>query len=404
MTKNTAVPHAPDGTEDDIGAFHVMEMLRRADDLRRQGADVIHLGAGEPDFEMPGPVKEAIIHHLESAPVKYTEASGMPELRAAIAGEYRDVHPDRVMVTHGSSGALDLVLRYLLQVGDEVLLKVPGYPCNENLVKMAHGVPRLIPVDASTNFHLTLEYLERHWNRQTRAVIITSPCNPTGAMIPDDELRSICKFVDAKGGYLIWDEVYRGISYERQQTDPMRWSDRVIVINSFSKFFGLTGLRIGWCVVPEPMCSALVRRLQNQTISVNTLSQCAAIKALSPELRGVFTDRTNIFRRRRDLLVEGLRDIGFDVPVVPEGAFYVYANIGNIYDNSYRFATRLLDTMHVSTTPGIDFSGTDASSWLRLSFTVGRASLSEALSRIRAYLSGQSINESQDGGGLSATG
>lgn len=366
-----------------------MDILARARALEAQGRSVIHLEIGEPDFPTPPPVIEAAKEALARADLHYTTALGLPALRESIARYYPAAHrprPDCVAITPGASGALQLALAAVLDAGDEVLLPDPGYPCTRNMVRLLGAVPRLLPVDAEAGYQLVPETVERHLGPRTRALILASPANPTGAVIPLPLLAELVRRVEAHGGYVIVDEIYHGLVYGAPVASALTCSERVIVINSFSKYYGMTGWRIGWLVAPPPLMPVIDRLAQNLFLAPNTPGQHAALAALAPETGTELERRRDEFKVRRDFLVPALRALGFRVPVGPEGAFYVYADCGALTDDSDALAYALLEETGVAVTPGRDFGEHRAKEHLRFSYANTLANLQEAVARLGAYV------------------
>jgi aspartate/methionine/tyrosine aminotransferase len=373
----------------EIEAFHVMDILARARALERQGRDIVHMEIGEPDFPTPLPVIEAGIAALRAGHTQYTPALGLPALRAAIASSYPADHrpdPDRVVIAPGSSGALVLIFGVLLNPGDEVLLADPGYPCNRHFVRLFEGRARLVPVDAATAYQLTAELIQRHWNDRTRAVLISSPSNPTGTLVPEAEMRRIAIAVHELGGVLIVDEIYHGLTYGVDAVSVLGCAPHAFIVNSFSKYYGMTGWRVGWLVSPSEYLDAIDRLAQNIFLAASTVGQQAALAAFHPEVLAELVRRRAEFRARRDYLVPALRALGFEIPVVPEGAFYVYAGCRRLTDDSERFARQLLDEIGVAITPGRDFGVHAPERHVRFSYANTRERLEEGVRRLAAFL------------------
>ena len=375
----------------EIEPFHVMELLARARQLETQGRSVIHMEIGEPDFPTPGPVCRAAMRVIEKGELFYTPALGLPELRRAIAGLYRsrhgvDVDPARIVVTSGASGALLLVCAVLVDPGDEVLLADPGYPANRHFVRLMEGVPRAVPVDATSGYQLTPQHLERHWGPRSVAALVASPSNPTGTLVSTESLSAMAVFVGERGGTLIVDEIYHGLVYEGEYTTALAHSDDVFVINSFSKYFQMTGWRLGWLVAPERYVRELDKLSQNFYLSAPTPSQHAALAAFEPETIAILEARRMEFKARRDYLVPALRELDFDIPVTPQGAFYVYAGCGKLTKDSFTFARDLLEQAGVAITPGIDFGANAPERHVRFAYTNSIARLQEGVSRIAEFL------------------
>lgn len=373
-----------------IAPFHVMDILARAQALEAAGRDIIHLEIGEPDFATPAPVVEAGIAALRAGHTHYTGALGLPALREAIAGFYATrwqavVDPARTVVTPGASGALLLALGMLAGPGDDVLMADPGYPCNRHFAQFcdARAVP--IAADADTGFQLTLESIERHASPATRAVLIASPSNPTGTSMPAGELARIRDWCSARGVALIVDEIYLALTYDGDEHSAARWDD-VFVVNSFSKFFLMTGWRLGWLVAPAWAMPALERLAQNLFLAAPTPAQHAALAAFAPATLDELEARKAELRARRDFLLPALRERGFVIPVTPQGAFYLYADCGRFTSDSQAFASQLLDLAGVAVTPGIDFGRHRAARHVRFAYTQPLPRLTEAMARLDRFL------------------
>ena len=376
---------------DDIAPFHVMELLTRAKALEAAGRDIIHMEVGEPDFPTPAPVIAAAQAHLATGRVFYTPALGLPELREAIAGFYQSRYgiklpASRIVVTAGASGALLLALACLATPGREWLLTDPGYPCNRHFVRTFEGVPVNIPVGASSNFQPTLADLEQYWTENTAGALFASPANPTGTMLDTAQLAAIADFVRRHNGQLIVDEIYHGLTYECDATTALAHGDDIFVVQSFSKYFNMTGWRLGWLVVPERFTRDIEKLAQNLFISPSTPAQYAALAAFKPETLAILEERRNEFRRRRDFLTPELEKLGFRITAKPEGAFYIYADCSALTKDSDDFSRQLLEAVGVAVTPGLDFGAHAPKNHLRFAYTTGIERLTEAIERIRCFL------------------
>ncbi|MCU7919392.1 MAG: pyridoxal phosphate-dependent aminotransferase [Candidatus Thiodiazotropha sp. (ex Epidulcina cf. delphinae)] len=376
-----------------IAPFYVMDLLAQARRLEAGGRSIIHMEIGEPDFDTPAPVIAAGQAALASGKTHYTPATGLPALCEVIAGFYREVcqtelDPQRVIVTPGASGALQLVMSVLINPGESVLMADPGYPCNRHFVELVEGRPVALPVGPETGYQLTAEWVEEAWREETKAVLVASPSNPTGTLIADDEMQRLYATVQRLGGVLIVDEIYQGLVYDVVGGTALRYGDDLFVINSFSKFFGMTGWRLGWLVAPESFIDPLDRLAQNIFLSAPTLSQFAALSAFSPAVMEILEQRRQAFRQRRDFLLPVLRELGFSIPVTPQGAFYLYAGCNGISDDSQVLAQQLLQEAGVAVTPGLDFGFNRPQSHLRFAYTTDLERLEEGVERIRRFLSG----------------
>jgi len=385
------MPTFPASRLANIAPFHVMELLARAKALEAAGRDIIHMEVGEPDFPTPEPIIAAAQAQIASGRVFYTPALGLPELRAAIAAFYAtrygiEVPASRIVVTAGASGALLLTMACLAEAGSEWLLTDPGYPCNRNFVRSFEGRPVGIPVRAENNFQPTLAEVKAHWTERTAGALLASPANPTGTLIDDDVLATIADFVRQKGGQLVVDEIYHGLSYERDAATALQFGEDIFVVQSFSKYFNMTGWRLGWLVVPERFSRDIEKLAQNLFISPSTPAQHAALAAFAPATLSLLEERRREFQRRRDFLAPALEKLGFLQAARPEGAFYIYANCSELTDNSDRFARDLLEAVGVAITPGLDFGSNQPEKHLRFAYTSSVERLAEAVDRIRRFL------------------
>ncbi len=374
-----------------IAPFYVMDLLAQARRLESEGHSIIHMEIGEPDFDTPAPVIAAGQRALAAGETHYTPARGLPALRQSIANFYREryatrIDPERVVVTPGASGALQLVMSVLINPGESVLMADPGYPCNRHFVELVEGQPVAIPVGPETGYQLTAELVESAWQPQTKAVLIASPSNPTGTLVDDNEMQRLLQTVRRLGGVLIVDEIYQGLVYGEAGGTALRFADDLIVINSFSKYFGMTGWRLGWLVAPEGLIDPLDRLAQNIFLSAPTLSQFAALSAFTAETLAILEQRRQAFESRRDFLLPALRQLGFTIPVVPQGAFYLYAGCEQMTDDSQVFAQQLLEQAGVAVTPGLDFGFHRPQAHLRFAYTTDLEKLTEGVERMRRFL------------------
>jgi aspartate/methionine/tyrosine aminotransferase len=376
---------------DAIEPFYVMELMKEAQALERAGRDIIHMSIGEPDFTAPEPVINAAADALKRGVTQYTNALGITPLREAIARHYRDtfgltVDPERIVVTAGASAALLLACMALVDNGDEVLMPDPCYPCNRHFVSAADGKPVLIASGPAERFQLTAEHVEENWGPATRGVLLASPSNPTGTSIEPDELRRIVDKVRAHGGFTIVDEIYQGLSYDAKPVSALSFGDDVVTVNSFSKYFNMTGWRLGWLVVPHAMVSAVEKLSQNLFICASALAQHAALACFEPQTIAIYESRRLEFKRRRDYIVPALRSLGFGVPVVPDGAFYVYADTTTVHHpaagNSDALTHSMLHDAGVVLVPGVDFGFHAPERYIRLSYATAYSKLEEAVERL----------------------
>ncbi|MEW5771183.1 MAG: pyridoxal phosphate-dependent aminotransferase [Pseudomonadota bacterium] len=375
----------------EIEPFRVMAILGRARELEAQGRDIVHLEIGEPDFPTPEPIVEAGIAALRAGQTHYTPALGLPALREAIAAYYHEryraeVDAARVCVTPGASGALLLAMAALFDAGEEVLLADPGYPCNRHFARLVEARGVGVPVGPETRFQLSAELVARHWGPRTRGVLVANPGNPTGTLIPAEELRAIHALVRERGGWRLVDEIYHELVYDGAPPSAAAMGDDVIVINSFSKYFLMTGWRLGWLLAPPALVPALERLAQNVFLAAPTVAQHAALTALAPATRPYLEARKAELRARRDWLAPQLQRLGLDLPVRPEGAFYLYAGLGGMAEDAESFAERLLLEAGVALTPGTDFGSHGARRHVRLAYTTGLERIQEAVRRIERAL------------------
>lgn len=373
-----------------IAPFHVMDILARAQALEAAGRNIIHLEIGEPDFATPAPIVEAGVAALRAGHTHYTGALGLPALRVAIAGFYTErwqatVDPAQVIVTPGASGALLLALGLLAGPGDDVLMADPGYPCNRHFARFCDARAVSIPVGADSGFQLTLDLIERYATSSTRAVLIASPSNPTGTAIAADELARVHSWCAERDIALIVDEIYLALTYDGEEYSAARWDD-VFVINSFSKYFLMTGWRLGWLRAPAWALAGLERLAQNLFLAAPTPAQHAALAAFSATTLAELETRKAELRARRDYLLPALRERGFVIPAQPQGAFYLYADCSAHTDDSFHFAQKLLEHAGVALTPGLDFGEHLPQRYLRIAYTQPLPRLVEGIARLDKFL------------------
>ena len=375
----------------DIQPFHVMALLARAKELEVEGKNIIHMEIGEPDFPTPQPIVDSGIEAISKGNVHYTTALGLPELREAIAEFYKtrykvNVIPNRIVITPGASGALMLALGVIMQEGDEVLLADPGYPCNKNFVRFLSGKTRSIPVDATSAYQLTLKHLKDNWTDKISAVMVASPSNPTGTLLSQQEMIAMAAFVKEKGAYLIVDEIYHGLVYDTDVNTALEIEKNIIVINSFSKYFNMTGWRLGWLVAPEELVDDMDKLAQNIFLAAPTPAQYAALAAFKPETIAILESHKEEFKQRRNYLLPELKKLGFKIEVEPQGAFYIYANCEKFTNDSYKFAYDLLENIGVAITPGKDFGENKANAYVRFAYTTSLDCLKEGVKRLNDFL------------------
>ncbi len=385
---------------DHIEPFYVMECAKAAAliaaspacDPAQGGERMLFLNIGEPDFTAPPLVQEAAERAIRAGRSQYTDATGLPALREALSGWYAqrfglDIPARRIVITAGASAALQLVCLALFEAGDEVLMPDPSYPCNRHFVAAAQAVAKLLPTNAAQRFQLDAEMVAQAWCPATRGVLLASPSNPTGTSIHPDELRRIAAVVAGHGGVTIVDEIYLGLSYDEAfGRSALQLGEHIVSVNSFSKYFNMTGWRLGWLVLPEALVEPVERLAQNLFICASTIAQHAALACFDPASIAEYERRRAEFRARRDFVVPALNRLGLTVPVLPDGAFYAYADCSTHSANSWDFAFDLMHSAHVALTPGRDFGRHDPARWLRLSFASSRDKLEEALHRLQRVL------------------
>ena len=377
-----------------IAPFEVMEIQTAARKLERQGKDVIHMEIGEPDFSTPQPIIDAAIKALKDKPMFYTSALGIQPLREAIAHFYWNkyhikISSDRIIVTAGSSAALLMTMGVLLNAGDEVLMADPGYPCNRHFVRAMEAVPKAIPVGPESDYQFAARHIAANWRERTVAALVASPSNPTGTLISPEELRRIHAEVVSRGGTLIVDEIYQGLTYGVAPSTALTISDDMFVINSFSKYFQMTGWRLGWMVVPPAYVREVEKLAQNLFISPSTPAQYAALAAFDVETTNIVEQRRIEFQTRRDFLIPALRGVGFGIAVEPQGAFYIYAQSDKLSEDSFALSRRILQDAHVAITPGKDFGTHAPEKHIRIAYTQTIPRLTQAIERINRLLTGR---------------
>lgn len=380
---------------ENIAPFHVMELAKMAADLERQGRHIIHMGIGEPDFAAAPAVIEAASQAMANGQMRYTSAVGIPALREAISEHYRqsfgiEVSPSRIIVTAGASGALLLACAALVEKGAEVLMPDPSYPCNRHFIAAFDGVARMVASGPEDRFQLSDDMVRVNWNAAnavTRGVMLASPSNPTGTTIAPQELGKIVDTVREKGGFTIVDEIYQGLTYGQAPFSALSLGEDVIVINSFSKYFSMTGWRLGWLVVPQAMVPQMEKLAQNLFICASSLAQHAALACFLPQSLALYEARRQEFQRRRDFIVPALEKLGFRVPVLPDGAFYVYADCSALSKDADDLTTDILNKAGVVMVPGLDFGPSTAQRYVRVSYATSMENLHEAQHRLEHFFS-----------------
>jgi aspartate/methionine/tyrosine aminotransferase len=375
-----------------IAPFRVMELLARANELASLGHDVIHLEVGEPDFDTPAPILAAGMRAISEGKTRYTDARGTLELRHAISGFYKlslgiEVRTERIFVTAGASGGLLMLSALLLDPYENLLMTDPGYPCNRHFLSSFNAEALLVPVDAHQNYQLTPSLVEEYWTKTTRGILVASPANPTGSILSQNAISQLGEVVRKKDGVIIVDEIYQGLVYEDCASGSvLAQVPEAIVINSFSKYFGMTGWRLGWVVVPEEIATDLEKLAQNLFICPSSIAQEAALSAFDPESIGIMEAQKDEFAIRRNYLVPALKELGFDIPLMPAGAFYVYAVLPERSPDAEEFCLHLLESYFVAVTPGTDFGFHNAERSIRISYARDLSQLKDAVYRISEML------------------
>jgi len=371
---------------EEISSFIVMDVLEKAHEMERRGIDVVHLEVGEPDFDTPDCVKAAACRALEEGYTHYTHSLGLLELREAIADHYRRtygavVEPERILVCSGTSPAIMMLFAALLNPGDEVILSNPHYACYPNFVRFAGGCPVMVPVYEEDGFQYRPEEIAARISDRTRAIFINSPANPTGTLLTPERMRAIAEF----SPYIVSDEIYHGLTYEGQAHSILEYTDHAFVLNGFSKLYAMTGMRLGYVIVPEPFLRPMQKLQQNFFISANAMVQRAGVAALTQSADDT-RHMVQVYDKRRRYMIRRLKAMGLGIAVEPTGAFYVFANVKHISGDSYRLAFELLENARVGVTPGIDF-GSNGEGYLRFSYASSMERIEEGLDRLEQYLS-----------------
>jgi aspartate/methionine/tyrosine aminotransferase len=383
--KQTGASEMASQRAEEISPFLAMEVLERARALEAEGADIIHLEVGEPDFDVPQCVKEACARAVAEGYTHYTHSLGSLELREAICEHYRRsygvaVQPDQVVVTSGTSPAMLLLFAALVESGDEVILSDPAYACYPNYVRFAGGVPVTVPVYEEDAFQYRPEAVRQRLTPRTRAILINSPANPTGNLLPADRMQALAEL----GPWIVSDEVYHGLVYEGRERSILEFTDHAFVLNGFSKLYAMTGLRLGYLIAPREYVRPIQKMQQNFFICASSVAQQAGLAALTGAGEEVARMRAT-YNQRRQFMLQGLRALGFGITVEPTGAFYVFANARHLSTDSLKLAFDILERAHVGVTPGIDF-GPHGEGYLRFSYANSLENIAEGLQRLGRYL------------------
>lgn len=381
-----------------INPFYVMEIVKAAAQLEAAGRSVIHMSIGEPDFTAPPSVQEAARRAIAEGDTAYTPALGLSSLRESISAHYERAYgvridAARIAITAGASGALLLAMAALVERGDEVLMPDPSYPCNRHFVTAFDGIARLVPCGPEVRFQLDADAVNSHWAPRTRGVMLASPSNPTGTSISTDTLRALLDSTRALGGFSVVDEIYQGLVYGHPPSSALALAPDVLVINSFSKYFSMTGWRLGWLALPESLVPAVERLAQNLFICASTIAQRAALACFDPESLRIYETRRREFKRRRDFLVPALRRLGLEIPVEPDGAFYIYVDVGRFAADSWEFAFELLTESGVCVVPGRDFGTHAPQRYVRISYATAMDRLEEGIARMGRFLAARAPRE-----------
>ena len=384
-----------------IEPFYVMEVFKQAAELAKKVAHtnkpMIFLSVGEPDFTAPPLVQAAAAQVIEQGKTGYTNANGIEPLRAKISAWYAqrfqlDIPANRIIITAGASAGLQLACLALINAGDEILMPDPSYPCNRQFVQAADGVAKMIATTPEERFQLSAAKVQLHWGERTRGVLLASPSNPTGTSIAPDELKKIVEFVRSKNGITMIDEIYLGLSHDGAfGQSALELGDDIISINSFSKYFNMTGWRLGWLVVPEALVAPIERLAQNLFICASSISQQAALACFEPDSIAIYEERRAQFKARRDFFLPALKELGFSIPVAPDGAFYVYADASPLFAklgvaSSWDFAFEIMRRAHVAIAPGRDFGTDSTEKFVRFSTASSMQDLHTTIERLREVL------------------
>ncbi len=379
-----------------VEPFYAMAFTQRAAELEAAGHQVVKLSVGEPDYGAPPSVREAMREVMDGRPLPYTPALGLPAIREAIARFYAERHgvavdPARIAITSGASAALLLVVAATVESGDEVLLADPAYPCNRQLIETFGGRVVDVPTTPASRYQLGAAAVDAAWSARTRAVMMASPANPTGTRIPVDELVAICELARTRDAWRIVDEIYLNLADPQPDGSAvptiLAADPDAIVINSFSKYFGMTGWRLGWCVLPPELVAPVERLAMNYFLCASAPAQMAALACFTPEALALSEERRRDLVARRAVVLEGLARLGLPVTVAPDGAFYAYFDVSRTGLDAWRFCERALEEAHVALTPGRDFGTATAHTHVRLSYAVSRDQLDEGLTRLGTFIS-----------------
>lgn len=362
-----------------ISSFLVMDILEKAQALEKSGEDIVHFEVGEPDFSTPGVVVDALIEYLKKGMTRYSHSLGIYELRERISEYYYkkyrvNISPDQIIVTSGTSPALFLIFSVLVESGEEVILSKPYYACYPNFIKFLNARCVYFPVYQEEGFIYDVRRIKDRITKKTKAIIVNSPANPTGVVLPGDVLKEIADI----GKYVISDEIYHELVYEGEEHSMLEFTNKAFIVNGFSKRYAMTGWRLGYLIAPKKFIRPMQKLAQNFYISSNTFVQYAGISAI--EKAGKEVERMKrIYKRRRDYLIKGLKEIGFSINYSPSGAFYIFVDSRKFDTNSYRLSLKILKNLKVAVTPGDDFG---AKGFIRFSYATGLSRIKEGIRRL----------------------
>jgi aspartate/methionine/tyrosine aminotransferase len=378
----------PSKLSEGLSPFYVMDVLERAKEIESQGKSVVHFEIGESDLSTPDIICDEAIDAIRRGDTKYTHSLGIPELRCAVAQDYRekygvDIPPERVIVTSGSSPALFLSMVSLVEPGDEIIITDPHYSCYPQIIKIAGGVPKRARIYEEEGFQIDVDRIRRVISKRTKAIVINSPSNPTGVVLEPHVMREISEL----GVYVISDEIYHGLVYDGEVHTIYEFTDRAFSVNGFSKLYSMTGWRLGYFIAPPDFIRPIQKLQQNLFISPNPFVQRAGVAALK-NAKSEAREMVQIFNQRRRKMVEGLKNLGFEIKCEPKGAFYVFVNSRKLGDKSYDLAFDILEKSHVAVTPGIDF-GYGGEGYLRFSYTTSLKNIDEGMKRLGEYIKGK---------------
>lgn len=384
-----------------IEPFHVMDLLAKAKALQASGEDIIHLEVGEPDFMTPLEVRQAGAQAMLEGATFYTAAKGHQPLREKLSSWYRQhygvsVAAERFIITPGASSALFIAMSMIIDRQDTLMLPLPGYPCNRHFVELLGGSAIEVPLDPNDNYHHDAKHFAGHWQQNTKGLLVASPQNPTGHVLSKTELAQAFELTEQKGQHLIVDEIYHGLVYDEannnRATSILEITDQAFVVNSFSKYFNMTGWRLGWLIVPPGMEPEADKLAQNLYLAATTSSQIAAVRALDNDMDAQFQRNRAEFGKRRAFLLTALSDLGFTVLGTPKGAFYIYVDASPFTDDAMNFCQRILEECGIAITPGLDFDPQFGKQCIRFAYTCSIERLEEAMSRLKEWLRKNSTN------------